>query len=113
MRTSEMIAMLEENPKLRFTTKRYGNGTDEITVSELGYIGFAKFCISAYINIDDDWQLVREPVTLEVAIRAWANGKGIYVKKDGLVSSRYHKAGQPNIVITPSQVLTGKWYIDE
>ena len=26
MKTSEMIAMLEEEPKLRFTTKRYGNG---------------------------------------------------------------------------------------
>ena len=62
----------------------------------------------------DDWELVREPVPLEEAMRAWANGKGnLCGKKDGRVSSRYHKAGQPNIVISPSHVLTGEWYIDE
>ena len=73
MKTSEMIAMLEENPKLRFRRKNwiYNNNDVYVSTNEHGMIKLFNSIgtLVFYIN-HNDWQLVREPVPVWEAIKA-------------------------------------------
>jgi hypothetical protein len=81
-KTSEMIAMLEKNPKLKFTTIRGGITTSPVLVSESGYIVWENeqhnppYSTPA-LKPDDEWQLVYQAVTWQEALQAWDKGKTI------------------------------------
>lgn len=107
MKTSQMIAMLEKNPGLKFirecNREIYGLG-------EQGYLTrVANCCTTANIRIDDSWQLVREPVPVWEAIKAYVEGKRVYyLDTDG--AQWYLRSGW-NLNI--DRFNNGKWFIEE
>ena len=88
-KTSEMMAMLEKNPKLKFeSSNTFGKETFHCDDGYLLYtvfsgngnpipekMGGGKFNGNFILNTL--WQLVRQPVTWQEAIQAWAEGKTI------------------------------------
>lgn len=110
MKTSEMIAMLEKNPDLQF--KRKFNG-------EIYCLG-AGGCVSkirgsyaaANMRIDDDWQLVREPVPVWEAVKAFCEGKDIIceIEEGGKFTLRANAKYTQSF--TKEFILNGTWYIE-
>ena len=67
-KTSEMIAMLEKSPGLKF--RRIALGDYCVTTDDEGYIAKnGRYTIR--IHIDDKWLLVRKPATWQEAIQAF------------------------------------------
>ncbi len=121
MKTSEMIAMLEKNPKLRFTS-----GGEISTMEAICRSGNIElYHIPAELRYefrrDRDWQLVREPVTWQEALQAWIDGKEIEVCEcAGCESIKEHKCYMEKQTIDGlvtrlcrQQFKTAKWYINE
>ena len=104
MKTSEMIAMLENNPKLRF--RRKGWESDYITGENADYYS---------IRFHKDWEIVRTPVPWQEGIQARLDGKGVIIKNCTgcplpTVDCNF-SAGSKSKVCLPS--LNADWYIDE
>jgi hypothetical protein len=81
MKTSEMIAMLEKNKDLSFIRKCNGEKyalNDSGCLSRVGAYG-----VAANLRIDDEWTLVRTPVTWQEAIQAWSEGENIWCECGG------------------------------
>jgi len=90
MKTSEMIAMLEKNPKLVFS-QISGNREIFVGVHKTGH--FIQWCkyngeirkedlparlrFFGNVHTNGEWQLVREPVPAWEAIKAYMEGKVI------------------------------------
>ena len=114
MKTSEMIAMLENNPKLMFTCNNQQLSYGERVLR--------KTCGPGY-NIEwlmaQDWELVRTPVTWQEAIQAWIDGKTITAEEcpgcsDGAGCRMKAKTISNEFGMTMCRSLfKGKWYIQE
>jgi len=122
--TSEMIAELEKNPKLRFKEVEGEFGeTLYCEVSEYGYIRLTTSDnesqdFSGNIMPSAKWTRVRTPVTWQEAIQAWTDGKTItcHILRDKpykypgtncqLIADNGHG-------ITSSEINIGIWYIEE
>lgn len=126
MKTSEMFAMLEKNPKLTLVCRKGGNEyfmTTE-TVFSTYYKSYAKRDgqiithrsghFFGNINFDDDWQLVREPVPGWEAIKALGEGKSIEWHSDNDREILcFSKNDKPEWAVNLNIFFTGKWYINE
>lgn len=95
MKTSEMIAMLERNPKLKFVSKH-----------GVRFSGFIKLPDI----IDEEWVLVDDSVPAWVAIRALQDGKTVTCKYGSEEKTYYPLAAY---LITSIDIKCGKWYIKE
>ena len=124
-----MIAMLEKDPKLRFTNnnivgtrispnKTIGANTIGFIDGELCWINpmgerFSLFRINTE-SFADDWTIVRQPVTWQEALQAWADGKTVKwhypPNKEGMISKTFYPSC---IGPTREALLTGTWYILE
>lgn len=124
MKTSEMIAMLEKNPKLRFTRSRVAFGYGGSVHCDQGRLCGANGTTYDFIlNIKnepmDDWQLVREPVTWQEALQAAIDGKRIVCEDcEGCFSgSKCSHNGKKVIAhgftLCLRQLQAGTWYIEE
>ena len=77
-RTSEAIAMLENNPEAKLTAKIAGQ-TCEIRVDNEGYImthfsgTFEGF--EGNIGINTEWELIQQPITIQEAARLFDEEK--------------------------------------
>lgn len=124
MKTWEMIAMLEKNPKLRFTDNSLVGADYLANVvgmynNRLSWIRpngevFNDFPVTIK-NMNLDWELVREPVPVWEAIKAFVmEGKNISCVADGsevkftIKCNADYKHAFSNVFI-----LTGTWYIEE
>jgi hypothetical protein len=115
-KTSEMIAMLEENPKLRFITEK---GTeDEATC----YLVSDEICVEGndeYLYITDTWQLIEQPkeVDFMTAVKDFEEDNIIYCEHDGII--RVYKNDYNGLLdkhrcgVTPGEIIEGKWYIGD
>ena len=123
MKTSEMIAMLEKNPKLKFEQL----GEDKEPGSFI-YVGARNIIRWGGRNQEDnplnivlkpeysDWQLVREPVPWHEALQAWAERKTIKCNREGQTTTRYSNKetklnDQYGFSLERDEILTGTWYI--
>ena len=62
-------------------------------------------------NIDfDGWQLVRQPVTWQEAIQAWADGKRVTLKFD---RCEYAFCGFSDQANTRRAINSGTWYVED
>lgn len=63
-------------------------------------------------TFDDEWQLVRQPVTWQEAIQAWADGRvvSVYVPEGFESATRKKSTGS---VITKYEILKGRWYLED
>jgi len=107
-----MIAMLEENPKLKFKRQRNGD------IYELGENGFVSTVgrsgLSANMRIDDDWQLIREPVPVWEAIKALTEGKKtVECEYKPAYKAIYSNRMSDLAAIPIDNIKNGTWYIRE
>ena len=123
MKTSEMIAMLENNPKLRFRRKGWDALEQQVGVDEDNFVGLwypdgRHLGVCLFTN-QDDWELVRTPVTWQEAIQAWVDGKTIRIEECPGCSHGGHCLSRTTILKMHSELrvclpaFNGKWYIDE
>ena len=118
MKTSEMIAMLEKNPELKFESKKGSSYSTNLTASSsLGTIDIMRDGIREWVSvgIDRDWQLVREPVPVWEAIKALCEGKLIWVEMPDGTSERFPCNPYSDWCrkIGYKQITQGKWFIEE
>ena len=110
MKTSEMIAMLEKNPKLTFKNK-----DDSARVNRLKNPSVSSFSLDFLLQ-DNDWELVPEPVPAWEAIKALCEGKKIeWHSTDESKKSYYHPSDLTHFqrVIALEDFINGTWYIEE
>ena len=126
MKTSEMIAMLEKNPNLRFKAQ---NWTDASVVTFLdkrlsiidswnGNRLLDKTVLDCF-RLHYDWQLVREPVTWQEAIQAMIEGKNVLCKCANCTGGIVLKTNPASQCVYPADgnicinaFKSGTWYID-
>ena len=134
MKFWEVLKELTEDPTKRFERKdRYKHwiiGTDVVDgeiICETYYFmldcdgedsfGDAGGFSGNIASNEDDWQLVRQPVTWQEAIKAWAEGKTVIVentcdkrKYDGKKNFLKDEYGNP---MGSWDITNGTWYIED
>ena len=66
------------------------------------------------ININRNWQEVKQPVTWQEAIEAWANGKKIkYENEHGCLTYSGNTLKDEIGPLASYQLTTGTWYIED
>lgn len=126
METIEMLAMLKKNNKLRFVCIQDTSYKDYV-FCDRGFIHFERIGEDGKkvsrehssgrwdgnVHFDDQWQLVREPVSVGEAVTAFKEGKKIkcecpFCWDDGADSCIF-----PNIrgAICFEGIKSGTWYI--
>lgn len=129
MKLSEVIEALERNPKKRFECSLIGGHKGYMYTKDDYYRldihdddGFLIYqqrgggAFNDKIHINIDWQEVKQPVTWQEAIEAWANGKTIKCTKQG--SDFVFEGYKPNLrdqfdAIGRFQLIDGTWYIED
>jgi len=142
MNLGEMFKMLQENKKLKFEAihPKYKDKFEFSVVN--GFLKFKRWspmgeliddpnfnCINGNIQMDYDWQLVRQPVPWQEAIQAWLDGKEIEICEcagcgENTRCERCKAKRKQNIFtygdascqlsdICYMQFETAKWYINE
>lgn len=128
-KTWEMIEELSKNPKKKFKP-----------IGQFAYVYMAKdgvlrwhdgevFEINIYTpntyngdSLHYKWKEIKESVSWQEAIKAWANGKTIYcILNDGKQSykyiypceKRYLESANYDVGISKKQIIEGKWYIED
>jgi hypothetical protein len=128
--TGEAIAMLAENPELRFrddigsvittskTTKKIV-WEKNATQSEEDFIMYnrALNCDNLHIK----WELIQQPIPFMEAVKAYSEGKTIRCELDGMRTQTYvwgTDSGFKNIrnnygAVAAEEILNGKWYVED
>lgn len=123
MKTSEMIAMLEDNPKLKFRRETF-DPVAFITLDVFGHLinGYTKepwnIVLSSCDQVIDNWQLVREPVPVWEAIKAVTEGKTAvceYTQEYNPVvrAFRFSKDDLKGFAFHADLIISGTWYIED
>jgi len=112
MKTSEMIAMLEKDPTLKFWSP-------QAPIDSYLYVDrYKRICwggrqqegqlFTPTIKESEDWEIVREPVPVWEAIKALKEGQTVTVKWLGFTSvlNPTH-----NFTMSINTILNGTWYI--
>jgi hypothetical protein len=132
-RTSEAIAMLEQNPKLKLK-----NSSGSILyLGEYGHLKIKHPSNTRWEGIDgnvtpsDEWELVQAPVSFMEAVKAYSEGKTIRcefigyngkkytaIYDDKKENSKYNRLVDNNsdVVSDPvccEEILNGTWYVEE
>lgn len=118
---SEVMVMLESNPKLKFKCdgvfRLFVRNNKIIIKNDFNTDSLCGFCI------DDKWELIQEPVTFMEAANAFMNGKNVKCEyksfSDSSLLNKTFKQGsqkgsmRENDDITFYMITEGKWYIEE
>ena len=124
MKFWEVIQQLTIDPKKRFVfhngSKIYTISTNESGGSNYFHLTaenkegrdishFASGGFDGNLTTEDDWQLVRQPVTWQEAIQAWADGKTIR-----LIMPEWEQVWVPtnNVGFNHCHINQGKWYVE-
>lgn len=115
MKTSEMISILEKNPKLKYVSNR---NQAEVTarVGILNVLIFEGATSGDRVCLDrDDWELVREPVPVWEAVKAFTEGKRVSCHRShGLQGCHcVFNDLSDGIKICPIGFTKGTWYIEQ
>jgi hypothetical protein len=124
-KTSEAIAMLEKNQKLRFVVSddSLASGHKFLTVGALKRLECTttKFSLNNEVFLDTEWELVQQPVSFMEAVKAYSEGKTIrceinaekYIYKP-LGEDCYNAVkDDENIAVSAKEILEGRWYVEE
>ena len=127
MKTSEVIEALERNPWKRFECNLF-SGFKALMSTRDGYFDLKIFncngelisqekkggAFNENIRVNKDWQEVKQPVTWQEAIEAWANGKRIkYENEHGCLTYSGNTLKDEIGPLASYQLTTGTWYIEE
>lgn len=122
--TSEAIAMLEKNPKLRFESK-IDEETCLIWADSEGYI-LTKFDgtyegFDGNIKVNTEWKLIQQqPVDFLTAVKAYSEGKTIRCERPHnfftfttCVGDALNFFESGNHILNCADVLEGTWYVED
>lgn len=120
MKTSEMIAMLEKNPNLRFKAQ---NWTDASVVTFLdkrlsiidswnGNRLLDETVLDCF-RLHYDWQLVRTPVTWQEAIQAVLDKKKVTCECENCGGTRDKCTYNSSDTVCVYGIKSGTWYIGD
>ena len=113
MKLWEVLKALEENPKKRFTSK-FGSMSAEIFADDLSVNFMHTESLELSLDASRDWQEVKQPVTWQEAIEAWANGKLIkYENEHGCLTYSGNTLKDEIGPLASYQLTTGTWYIED
>ena len=133
MKLWEVIKELTEDPTKKFELSDRGNreriGSDG---NYLRYSWIDSVMISGGPALEDNvdvnnnnWQLVRQPVTWQEAIQAWVDGKKVAWEEDAdrrvfdrnkswpISKYQNHLLDQEGDAVTVRMISGGKWYVEE
>ena len=111
MKLWEALKELEENPDKKFKSVNYNQ--EDIIIS------MGAGCYDLPFRVLDsnrDWQEIKQPVTWQEAIEAWANGKPIKCVINGGSTLYKSKSGLQDSLgwaVSPVHIKNGTWYIEE
>jgi hypothetical protein len=128
MKLWEVMKLLEENPTDVYEAKMNESWRVRMTVKDGfgGYYYFEVFnskrlidqsrgggAFNGNVALSLDWQLVRQPVTWQEAIQAWADGKVVYVENKA--GGRVYRCGGEGekMYLLQSEVKNGTWYVED
>ena len=130
MKLWEVMSFLEENPtdvyeaqlndwggKARMTVKAgYGKYYYKFEVFDGDRLvdqsqPFGSF--NDNVALDLDWKLVRQPVTWQEAIQAWADGKEVCVENKAGGRVYRHGGEGKEMHLLQSEITTGTWYAED
>ena len=112
MKLWEVLKELDENPNKRFKSVNYNQ--EEIIIS------MGTGCYDLPFRVLDsnrDWQEIKQPVTWQEAIEAWANGGKVKCILHGesfiYDSSQWKNMYSGDGYLCDSEILNGTWYIED
>ena len=118
MKLWEVIKALTEDPTKKFELsdrgirERIGSDGSYLCYSMISQ-GMVSDVPALEDNVDvnnNNWQLVRQPVTWQEAIQAWSEGSDI--KECFPRSERLYRSGD-TIHLNENDVLNGTWYVED
>ena len=117
MKLWEVLKELEENPEKVFKSN---NGFGEVTLeysNGIKFIGIQKTRDGSFLSEIRDWQEIKQPVTWQEAIEAWADGdtvKCVLGKSESVFfGEKIAFRNQDASVIDKVQIREGAWYIED
>ena len=130
MKLWEVIKELTEDPKKKFEAKLLESKDCIVRMRVVtGFSRYFKFevfdgkrlidqslnggAFNGNVALDLDWQLVRQPVTWQEAIQAWADGKVVYVKNKAGGRVFRHGGEGETMYLLQSEIATGIWYVED
>lgn len=125
MKLWEVMRLLEENPTDVYEARLNQAWKVRMSVETVfgGYYKFEAFngkrlidqsrgagAFNGNVTLGLDWQLVPQPITLEEAIKAWANGKTISYSYMG-----YDKRSlfDSNTMMSIEKAENAEWYVED
>jgi hypothetical protein len=135
-KSSEAIAMLEQNPKLKLVC---GSSPKHELYVDGGYLQYDSYTLSGTpiskdlpgawfsdnIKIQDKWELLQQPIPFMEAVKAYSEGKTIYCMVGSEPKTKYTynpnmgscfkpmKALENNEAIGALEMLKGIWYVED
>ena len=126
MKLWEVLKELEENRDKKYKMVSKFGKIHEIGLDNNGYYAFSSIFdgkniddkpsggFSGNVYRDADWKEVKQPVTWQEAIEAWANGKRIkYENERGCLTYSGNTLKDEIGPLASYQLTTGTWYIEE
>ena len=132
MKLWEVIKALTEDPTKMFELS--DRGSRERIESDGNYLRYSRITHGMVSdpalerNVDlnnNNWQLVRQPVTWQEAIQAWADGKKVVWEEDAerrvfdrnkswpIPKYQSHLLDQDGDAVTVRMISGGKWYVED
>lgn len=109
MKTKEMMTRAKEGKLF----KRKSDGL-LLEISPNGYLFWNSG--ATYLNINDEWEEVKEPVDFITAFKAFREGKAISVEDGELSGGRfiyYPRTNERYVAFSEEDIANGKWYIED
>lgn len=126
MKYWEVVKELTEDPTKKFEAKLSSRWTLRMSVNTAisSYFRFDIFydgklidqssdrgAFNGNVSLDDEWQLVRQPVTWQEAIRAWAEGKTISYSYMG--RNRQFLFEDSHTLMSVEKIKNAEWYVED
>lgn len=126
-KTSEVIAMLEKNPKLKFKAVKHNKGEFiEVVDNRVCWGGDWNYPIYILVNAEqEEWELIQQPISFMEAVKAYSEGKTIKCEANGckyIFNAKRHRSvtGQgiwlrsdTDVIPSTEMILNGTWYVEE
>ena len=141
MKLWEVIKALTEDPTKVCEAQLEGNGWTVRMRVDTGFSRYFKFevfngarlidqslgggAFNGNVALDLDWQLVRQPVTWQEAIQAWADGKKVAWEEDAdrrvfdrnnrwlTLKHQAQMIDQDGDAVTVRMISGGTWYVED
>ena len=126
MKLWEVMRLLEEDPAKVFEANQQCKGLTVRMRVDAGFAKYFKFEVfngarlidqslgggtfNGNVGLDLDWQLVKQPITWQEAIQAWADGNNL---KICFADNVYTVRGGEPMRIDKNDITSGTWYVED